>query len=308
MASLIEQGTQEGLRLLDQEARGLDLTAPTPPLPEFPEDETLLGFHRVQPEARAKIKLARERQNMDKLDRMFKISDVAIKTAQTLDEERRKKYLNKMIPSIERVYPGAGKSIRLFSEDKSGYQNLLRKINDPKERAIFEGYGRAGQFDEAMKYASELSLTKGRKKTTTPSVTSPTKQERGQVNRFIERNWPKDIPELDDQQEDFVDILGSKAKEISRKKKINLDDALNEAWPQVYKENVLEGKKTGWFDLELDKDSALKARQEVQRIVEEYTQDNPAAPTTEEEFKKLPPGSWFINPATGKVLRKKGGK
>lgn len=313
MPNIIEEGTQEGLRLLGQQSQGLDLAAPTPDLPRqqpLPEDVTgLFGGYVASPAQRAQAKLLREKQNLQKLDKMFTISDKVISTSHTLEGDKRTQYLNKMLPHVERVYPGISKQIKTFAKDKSGYQDLLKQISDPKERAIFETLGRTGKFDDALKYAISLSLAKNRvKQPTVPQVTSPTKQERSQINRFAERNWPKDVPDLGEQQEDFIDILGSRAKEIARKKKINLDDALNEAWPQVYKENVAEGEIKERFGLDIlarDEPTTLKAREEVQRIVEEYTQDNPAAPTTKEEFEKIPSGSWFINPSNKKILRKK---
>lgn len=307
MPSILEQGTEEGLGLLGQQSRGLDLTAPTPDLeiPELPEDRTVLGIQVVPAAKRAEIKLERERQNLDKLIKSFEISDKIIKTSHTKEGAAKQQYLKRISPSITRAFgPELMKTIRTFADDPSGYKDVVKNISDPQVRSIVQSFGKVGDFNSAMKAA----IGAGKKKPTEPQVVSPTKQEREQVSRFIERNWPEDIPDLGDQQEDFIDILGSKAKEVARKKKINLDDALNQAWPQVYQDNIAEGEKTGWFDLKIDTPTSVKARQEAQRIVEEYTKDNPAAPTSQDEFKKLPPGSWFINPSNNKLLRKSSGK
>jgi len=309
MPNIIQQGTEEGLRLLGQSSQGLDLTAPTPDLPEpevLPEDRTFLGFSDIKSGERARIKLAREQQNIDKLNSMFGISSKVIGQAQTRKKgEEREKFLNTMLPRVERVYPGISKQIRIFADDSERFQELGRQLKDPKNQAVFKALGASGQHDKAIEFAGKLSLTsKKGKKPTVPQVTSPTKQERNQVSRFIDRSWPEGIPKLDEQ-EDFIDILGSKAKEVAKKQKINLDDALNQVWPDIYKSTIQEGKETGYFDFELDTASTIKARESVQAIVEEYTQDNPASPTTLEEMKDLPSGSWFINPSTGQPLQKR---
>lgn len=161
MASIIEQGTEEGLGLLG----GIDLAAPTPDLPkpeEFSEDRTFLGVQVVPAAQRAKIKLAREQQNVAKLNSMFDISSKVIGQAHTRKKgPEREGFLKNVLPRVERVYPGIGKQIRAFSDDPARFQELGEKLKDPKEQAIFKSLGSAGRFEDAIKYASQLS-TKGK--------------------------------------------------------------------------------------------------------------------------------------------------
>lgn len=162
MVDIIRQGAEEGLRLLNERQGldlGVDLTKPLPDLPEknLPEDETFLGFNVVGPVTRSRIKQQREELNMKRLSRMFELSDRVIKTAQTLPDERRKQFLNKVLPSMEKVFPGSSDQIKIFSDDKGGYFNLLESISDPQARAQLEAFGRAGDFSGALTHLKTLS-------------------------------------------------------------------------------------------------------------------------------------------------------
>jgi len=163
MVATTEQ-SDEISRLFGQQSEGLDLTAPTPELPraepeQFPEDATFLGLSANKPAERAQIKLNREKQNLSKLESMFGIHDKVIKTAQTLDDERRIKYLDKILPSVERVFPGSSQTIRDFADDREGYKNLLKQFSDPKQKAILDTLGKSGDFAGVLKSA-EGFLTK----------------------------------------------------------------------------------------------------------------------------------------------------
>lgn len=161
MPDIIQQGTEEGLRLLEQSPQGLDLTAPTPDLPKpevLPEDRTFLGFSDITSGERAKIKLAREKQNINKLNSMFGISSKVIGQAQTRKKgEEREKFLNTMLPRVERVYPGISKQIRIFADDSERFQELGRQLKNPTNQAVFQALGASGQHDKAIEFASKLS-------------------------------------------------------------------------------------------------------------------------------------------------------
>ncbi len=147
---------------MGEQTKGFDLTAPTPDLPrqepeQLPEDATFLGFSANTGAERAQIKLARRKQDIQALKDRFALSDQVIKKAQTYPEgEKRTKFLNNVSPSLERVFPGSSQQIRTFSEDKEGYQKVMKTLSNPRQKAIFEAHLQSGDTDAAMTFVEGL--------------------------------------------------------------------------------------------------------------------------------------------------------
>jgi len=149
MTFLDEQ--QENLNLSEEHETALNLPS------DLPEDRTVLGIQVVPAAKRAGIKLLREKQDIDKIKAQFDISTKVIQRAHSLPQgERRNKYLDNVTTSIERVFPGSSKRIRMFAEDKEGFQQVSKQLSNPKTRAIFNAHLESGDPTSAMDYIEGL--------------------------------------------------------------------------------------------------------------------------------------------------------
>lgn len=141
----------------------------------------------------------------------------------------------------------------------------------------------------------------------TKYVGSPNKREKEDAANLISDQWPEGTPPLNmDDRGLFEVAVASKARQLQKKEGINWDDALDRSF-QDNIANVKKGEKNSFLGADWlwpDTESTFK-EPSTEKPKEIGTEANPSSPKSQADFDNLKSGAWFINPADGKVLRKK---